>query len=49
MDLQGKALIPFTALQTSEPIDVIRLTNGIYLIQVQTQGQVYTQKLLIQN
>ncbi len=47
-DLQGKELIPFTALQTYKPIDVSRLTNGIYLIQVQTNGQVYTQKLLIQ-
>ena len=48
VDLEGKELIPFTALQTGKPIDVSRLTNGIYLIQVQTQGQVYTQKLLIQ-
>ena len=47
-DLQGKALMPFTALQTGKPIDVSRLTNGLYLIQVQTKGQVYTQKLLIQ-
>ena len=47
-DLQGKELIPFTALQTGKAIDVSRLSNGIYLIQVQTQGQIYTQKLLIQ-
>ena len=47
-DLQGKELIPFTVLQTGKPIDVSRLTNGIYLIQVQTNGQVYTRKLLIQ-
>ncbi len=48
IDLQGKELTPFTALQTGKPIDVSRLTNGIYLIQVQNQGQIYTQKLLIQ-
>ena len=47
-DLQGKALTPFTALQTGKPIDVSRLTKGLYLVQVQTQGQIYTQKLLIQ-
>ena len=47
-DLQGKELTPFTALQTGKAIDVSRLNNGIYLIQVQTNGQVYTQKLLIQ-
>ena len=48
VDLEGKELIPFTALQTGKAIDVSRLTNGIYLIEVQTKGQVYTQKLLIQ-
>ena len=47
-DLQGKELTPFTALQTGKPIDISRFNNGIYLIQVQTKGQVYTQKLLIQ-
>ena len=47
-DLQGKELIPFTVLQTGKAIDVSRLTNGLYLIQVQNQGQIYTQKLLIQ-
>ena len=48
VDLEGKELTPFTALQTGKAIDVSRLTNGIYLIQVQNQGQIYNQKLLIQ-
>ncbi len=48
VDLEGKELTPFMALQTGKPIDVSRLTKGIYLIQVQNQGQIYTQKLLIQ-
>ena len=47
-DMQGKTLTVFKNLQDKEAVDVSRLTNGIYLIQVQTQGQVYTQKLLIQ-
>ncbi len=47
-DMQGKTLTTFKNLQDKEAVDVSRLTNGIYLIQVQTQGQVYTQKLLIQ-
>ena len=48
IDLQGKELMPFSVLQTGKSIDISNLTNGIYLIQVQTNGQVYTQKLLIQ-
>jgi len=48
-DMQGKTLTAFKNLQDKEAVDVSRLTNGIYLIQVQTQGQIYSQKLLIQN
>ena len=48
IDLQGKELIAFSKVQANQAIDVSHLTNGIYLIQIQTKGQVYTQKLLIQ-
>ena len=47
LDINGKQLLRESNFKTSNPIDLTALKAGVYLLRLETQDGVYTQKVLI--
>lgn len=46
-DLNGKSLLQLSDFKVSNPLDLTALKAGVYVLSLETQNAVYTQKLLI--
>jgi len=49
VDVNGKTCKVFTARQQEQTVEVNNLKSGVYLLYVETEAKVATQKLVILN